>query len=75
MTDAKYLLTGFCARRSRDKKDDVESAEDLSVDVMELDERGIDYFNYYIMYDEPNPYDLRNLKLAENIDPVNESWI
>lgn len=63
----KYLLTGFCARRSRDKKDDVESAEDLSVDVMELDERGIDYFNYYIMYDEPNPYDLRNLKLAENI--------
>ncbi len=47
-----HLLTGFCARKSRDK-DSTQGTTD----------GGIDYYNYTFLYNGSNPNDIYNLEL------------
>ena len=50
----RYLTTGFCARKARDR------AEDSERDVA-----SVEYFNYCIFYQEYGKYDIVNLPLTE----------
>lgn len=51
----KYMLTGFCARKSKDDDTTSESRETAA----------IDYFNYVIFYQNYNDNDLINLPLSK----------
>ncbi|MCR4838467.1 MAG: hypothetical protein K5897_05985 [Eubacterium sp.] len=52
----RFMTTGFCARKARDRGEEAESRDTASVE----------YFNYCIFYQEYNKYDLMNLPLSEN---------
>ena len=52
----RFMTTGFCARKARDRGEEAEGRDTASVE----------YFNYCIFYQEYNKYDLMNLPLSEN---------
>lgn len=56
----KYMTTGFCARKSRDRDNDTEKSDVASVD----------YFNYCIFYREYNRNDIVNLPLVKDNERV-----
>lgn len=51
----KYLLTGFCAKKSREKDSDKTS--------LNANGNGIEYFNYYSLYSDKNADDIFGLNL------------
>ncbi len=54
----KYMLTGFCARKSRQEEDEVS------------ENAAIDYFNYCIFYREFNENDIKNLPLSSGKERI-----
>ena len=50
----RYLTTGFCARKARDRMEETER-----------DVASVEYFNYCIFYQEYGKYDIINLPLSE----------
>lgn len=62
----KYLLTGFAARKLKNK-DDQNSSDNLSAEDTALQNIGVDYFNYYHLYNSPNDYDLKYFPLTERV--------
>jgi len=60
----KYLLTGFCARKNRSNKEDNNGRSSTSDNDIELSASGVEYFNYFHLYNAPNEYDIKNLQLC-----------
>lgn len=56
----KYMTTGFCARKSRDRDAEAEKSDVAS----------IDYFNYCIFYREYNRNDIVNLPLIKDKERI-----
>ena len=56
----KYMTTGFCARKSRDRDQETEKSDVAS----------IDYFNYCIFYREYNRNDIVNLPLIKDKERI-----
>lgn len=56
----KYMTTGFCARKSRDRDQEAEKSDVAS----------IDYFNYCIFYREYNRNDIVNLPLIKDKERI-----
>ena len=54
---AKYMTTGFCARKGRDMGDEGEAKKETA---------NIEYFNYCIFYREFGENDIKNLPLIKN---------
>ena len=54
---AKYMTTGFCARKGRDMGDEGEAKKETA---------NIEYFNYCIFYREFGENDIKNLPLIRN---------
>lgn len=54
---AKYMTTGFCARKGRDTGDEGETGRETA---------NIEYFNYCIFYREFGENDIKNLPLIRN---------
>ena len=54
---AKYMTTGFCARKGRDMGDEA---------LVERETANIEYFNYCIFYREFGENDIKNLPLVKN---------
>ena len=54
---AKYMTTGFCARKGRDMGDEA---------LAERETANIEYFNYCIFYKEFGENDIKNLPLIKN---------
>lgn len=50
----KYMLTGFCARKSKESNEAMEQGKNTAT---------IEYFNYCIFYNGPNEYDINNIPL------------
>jgi chromosome segregation ATPase len=61
----QYLLTGFCARKPRNNREDETAPNIMTDDESDSTGGGVEYFNYYHLYDAPNPNDLHHLPLAD----------
>ncbi|AFQ43861.1 hypothetical protein [Desulfosporosinus meridiei] len=59
----KYLLTGFCIRATKDTSGNSADHEDPSSDIV-----GVDYFNYYHLYNNPNEFDINNIELVREAE-------
>lgn len=55
----KYLLTGFCVRAKKDTAQEATEVDEDGVDVY-----GIEYFNYYHLYNDPNTFDIDHIELV-----------
>lgn len=53
----KYMMTGFCARKSREEESDGDNAS-------------IDYFNYVVFYREFNDNDIKNFPLSDGKERI-----
>lgn len=62
----KYLLTGFTARKLKNR-DDQNSGDNLPAEDTDIQNIGVDYFNYYHLYNSPNDYDLKHLPLTQRL--------
>ena len=54
-----YLLTGFCMRAKKEAAQEVSEADEDMMDVY-----GIEYFNYYHLYNQPNEFDIDHIELV-----------
>lgn len=59
----KYLLTGFCIRATKDTAGDSTDQEDDGSDIV-----GVDYFNYYHLYNDPNEFDINHIELVKETE-------
>lgn len=55
----KYMLTGFCARKSKEQGEEAEG-------VQEKNGTSIEYFNYCVFYRNFNDNDIKNFPLSSN---------
>ncbi len=60
----KYMLTGFCARRIKQKRDEEGVGYLISEEGENTSGAGIEYFNYFYLYNEPNQYDIYNMPIC-----------
>jgi len=59
----KYLVTGFCVRAKKDATQESSEVDEDGVDVY-----GIEYYNYYHLYNAPNDFDIDHIELVSHID-------
>lgn len=62
----KYMLTGFCARKAKEKTGYEESSQENAEDLSAGNSQSIEYFNYCIFYRSFNDNDIKNLPLSDN---------
>ena len=68
--DYRYMTTGFCARRAKDRSTDEAASGDNGESGAMSGVASVEYFNYVIFYNSYNKNDIVNLPLVKNKEHI-----
>ena len=74
-TGYKYMTTGFCARKGRERAADRHEGEEAGAVSGQASAQSIEYFNYCIFYSEYGEHDIRNLPLTDGRERITYSGL